>query len=123
MKKIIVFCTLAFALFVTCKKNQLDGKSRIHGVVAHHEKKIPFATVFIKFNAKDSPGSDTSAYDAKVRADKDGHYDIKCYKGDYFLYGYGYDYSIDSPFVVVGGVPVHLRNKEDREIAVAVTED
>jgi hypothetical protein len=123
MKKIIVLSTLVLLLFVTCKKNQLNGKSSIKGSVIHHERKIPFASVFIKFNAKDSPGTDTTVYDAKVRADKDGYYNIKCYKGDYFLYGFGYDYAADSPFVVVGGVPVHLRNKEDRQIDVAVTED
>ncbi|MES2678599.1 MAG: hypothetical protein V4635_01885 [Bacteroidota bacterium] len=123
MKKIIVLSVLAFVLFVTCKKNQLNGKSSIKGSVIHHERKIPFASVFIKFNAKDSPGNDTTVYDAKVRADKDGRFSFKCYKGDYFLFGFGYDYTADSPFVVMGGVPVHLRNKEDREINVAVTED
>ncbi len=114
---------LSLAAFVTCKKNELGGKSTIKGVVAHHNKKIPYATVFIKFNAKDSPGADTTVYDSKVRADQDGNYSFKCYKGDYYLYGYGHDFSVDSPWVVKGGVPAHIRNKEDLSVDVAVTED
>lgn len=105
-----------------CKKNQLGGKSTIKGTVLHHSKPIPNATVYIKFKAKDFPGSDTTKYDDHVKADVNGNYEIKCYKGDYYLYGYGYDYSV-SPPRVVGGVPVHIRNKETVTVDVAVTEN
>jgi len=105
----------------SCKKNELGGKSTIKGKVVHHEKDIPFATVFIKFNAKEFPGSDTTLYDSKVRADAEGNYIIKCYKGDYFLYGYGFDKSI-SPPRVIGGRAVHIRNNETVETEMSVTE-
>ena len=109
-------------LFAGCKKNQLDGKATIDGSVRHHAKVIANATVFIKFKAKEFPGSDTTLYDAKVRADASGHYSIKCYKGDYYLFAYGYDPAIQSPYIVIGGSPVNIRNREKITIDLAVTE-
>jgi len=123
MQKLIALSALLLLLTGSCKKNQLDGKSSIKGTVAHHSKEIPYATVFIKFNAKEFPGTDTTAYDAKVRADANGKYNINCYKGDYYLYGFGYDYSIPPPYIVVGGTPAHIRNKENLNKDVAVSED
>lgn len=122
MKKIVLLL-IVFTLIVSCKKNQLGGKSSIHGKVAHHSRPIPYATVFIKFNAREFPGTDTMAYDDKVRADDRGEYTIKCYKGDYYLYGLGLDYAINPPYIVDGGTPVRVRNREDVEIEVAVSED
>ncbi len=121
MKKIIVFSSLLLlTLCFGCKKNQLGGKSTIKGSVMHHSQIIPNATVFIKFKAKDFPGTDTGSYDDKVVADAEGHYEIKCYKGDYYLYGVGYDISIQE--VVSGGLAVHIRNNETVSVDVAVTE-
>lgn len=121
-KKVIFISLFFLALIFACKKNQLGGKSVIQGKVVHHSKKIANATIFIKFKTKEFPGADTNLYDTKVRADKDGNYSIKCYKGDYYLYGYGYDYTIDPPYIVLGGTPVHIRNNETTDIDVAVTE-
>lgn len=119
---LLFFGTLLVALFFfSCKKNQLGGKATISGKVAHHSKPIGNARVFIKFNAKEFPGEDTTLYNTKVWADADGNYSIKCYKGDYYLYGYGFDFEINK--VVVGGIPVHIGNKKKLTVDVAVTED
>jgi hypothetical protein len=121
MKKVLLY-TFAFLLvFGACKKNQLGGKSTVKGKVMHHEKPIAGARVFIKFKAKDFPGSDTTVYDTKVVADAEGNYSFKCYKGDYYLYGYGSDNAYVPP-TVTGGVPVHVRNNEVVETEVAVKE-
>lgn len=119
-KAIVLFLATTLFLFVSCKKNQLGGKSTVHGVVAHHDKPIPHARVFIKFNATEFPGADTAAYDAHVVAGHHGEYSFDCYKGDYYLYGYGFDTGINE--TVSGGLPVKVRHKEDREMKVAVTE-
>lgn len=121
MKKIIALSSLLLLIFcLSCKKNQLGGKSTIKGSVVHHSQIIPNATVYIKFNAKDFPGPDAGAYDDKVVADAEGRYEIKCYKGDYYLYGVGYDNSIKE--AVTGGLAVHIRNNETVNVDVAVTE-
>ena len=125
MKKlaIISLSLIIIAIFFSCKKNQLGGNRVITGVVAHHSKVIANSTVFIKFNASEFPGSDTTLYDAKVKADGNGNYTIKCYKGNYYLYGYGYDYDILYPYIVVGGLPVHVGSKKTVQVDIAVTED
>lgn len=118
--QISIFCCILF--LTSCKKNQLGGSSTITGTVVHHSKAIPYATVFIKFNEKDFPGADTTKYDDKVRADANGVYSIKCYKGNYYLFGYGKDNAITPP-LVVGGLSVKVRKNETVKIDVAVTED
>lgn len=121
MKNLLILSAVLL-LIISCKKNQLGGTSTITGKVVHHSKPIPYARVFIKFGEQDFPGPDTTKYDDKVRADADGVYTIKCYKGTYYLYGYGNDYSINPP-LVVGGVGVKIRKNETVNADVAVTED
>jgi hypothetical protein len=122
MKTIAFIFFITGLVFVSCKKNELNGTSNIHGKVVHHSKAIPLARVFIKFNAKEFPGADTTVYDEKVWSDENGNFSIDCYKGDYYLYGYGQDLAIDPPYTVVGGVPVNIRKNEDVSIQLAVTE-
>ena len=93
MKTIIysVLITFVFTFLQSCKKNELGGQSVIKGSVYHHSRSIANARVFIKFNATEFPGQDTTLYDAKVWTDAKGTFSIKCYKGNYYLYGYGFD--------------------------------
>ena len=121
MRVSIFFVTLSLVL-LSCKKNQLGGKSTVSGQILHHSKKIGYATVFIKFDATEFPGSDTTLYDEKLRADEHGNYNFKCYKGNYYLYGYGFDYALPPPYEVVGGVPVKVRSNEKVAANLAVTE-
>lgn len=119
---ILIISGISILLFTHCKKNQLGGKSIVEGYVKHHGKNIAYARVFIKFNAKDFPGKDTNVYDAKVAADQDGYFKINFYKGDYYLFGFGYDYSIPPPYIVNGGTSVHLRTNEKKSLDLYVTE-
>src|SRR5688572_9930555 len=96
-----ILSIIAIFSFVSCKKNQLGGKSTVFGKVAHHSKSIANATVFIKFNAKEFPGRDTTVYDAKVKADANGNYSFKCYRGEYYLYGFGIDPDVINPSHIV----------------------
>lgn len=122
MKKYLIFSLLFSLVFFSCKRNQLGGKAEIKGQVKHHLKIIPGATVYIKFNAKEFPGSDVSLYDDKVTADANGNYTIKCFKGNYYLYGVGYDEDVPPPHTVKGGAPINIRNREVVEAELAVTE-
>jgi hypothetical protein len=122
MQKVIAAYLFIFLGLYACKKNQLGGSSTIKGTVSHHAKLVPNAAVFIKFNTNNFPGSDTNKYDSKVRADAQGNFSIKVYRGDYYLFGYGFDYSILSPYDVIGGTPVRIGNNQDMTVNVAVTE-
>lgn len=122
MKKIFLL-TITTLLLLSCKKNELGGNAVIEGTTVHHSKVITKATVFIKFNAKDFPGNDTNLYDAKVRVDDKGYFKFNVYKGSYYLYGFGYDYAIPSPYHVVAGVPVkNIRAKETVSVTIPMTE-
>lgn len=119
----ITLLLLLALLSGSCKKNELGGKASVEGTVKHHSKAIANAVVYIKFDAKEFPGSNTGNYDAKVNADANGYYKIPdFYKGEYYLYAVGYDYAIPPPYVVVGGLAVKLRNKEHLKRDISVTE-
>ena len=117
----LLFTTLLISL-CSCKKNELGGTCRISGKVQHHSKAIAGARVFVKFDAKEFPGEDTSLYDARVLCDVNGAYEIKTYKGEYYLFARGTDPAIPSPSIVIGGAPVKIRKNEELAITLAVTE-
>lgn len=105
-KIIALICVLALG---SCKKNQLGGKSNIKGKVAHHDRPIAFARIFIKFNAKEAP-ADTLSYDAKMTADHNGNFLVdKIYHGDYYFYAVGTDPTVASPSIVKGGTPLKVK--------------
>ncbi len=122
MKKYFIYSLLLSLFFVSCKKNELGGNAEIKGQVKHHAKIIPNAAIYIKFNAKEFPGTDVSVYDKAINADANGNYSIKCYKGEYYLYAVGIDEDVPPPSLVKGGVPISIRNKELVEAELAITE-
>lgn len=119
MKYFFLIVTVAL-LATSCKKNEAGGSSKVYGTVAHHGVAIPYSRVFIKYGAKEFPGTDTSLYDAKFSTDATASYTFELYQGDYFLYGYGYDNTV--PGIVTGGVPYKLRKNESKKLEVPVTE-
>ena len=116
---LLVVCALAF---FGCKKNQLGGKSNIKGKVMHHDQAIPFARVYIKFNATEFPGADVSAYNTFIDADHNGNFLIeKIYHGQYYFYAVGTDPTISQ--TVKGGIPLKVKMlKEITGFEVPVTE-
>jgi hypothetical protein len=118
MKKLNFFFVLVF--LASCQKNQLEGSSTINGKALHHTTKIPFCRIFIKTNATEFPGTDSTKYDGKYKADAEGNYSIKCSSGNYYLYGVGYD--VVSKEAVSGGIPIKMRQNETRNVDVPVTE-
>ena len=123
-KYIILIC--AALSFFGCKKNQLGGKSNIKGKVMHHDKAIPFAKVYIKFGAKELPGTNASDYSTVIDADHNGNFLIeKIYHGDYFFYAVGVDDALTAPNnIVKGGVYLKVKRlKEYPSFVVPVSEE
>lgn len=114
--------TILFFAINSCKKNQTGGKATLKGVVMHHEKPIPDAYVYIKFNTSEFPGDDYKLYDTYVQADANGNYSVSFYKGTYYIFAIGRDLNIPFPYEVKGGLSVTLRNKETLVKNIAVTE-
>ncbi len=119
---VLIFCALTF---FGCKKNQLGGKSNIKGKVMHHAKPIPFAKIYIKYNATELPTDIVTNYDATMDADLNGNFLVShIYHGDYFFYAVGTDDALTAPGTVKGGT--HLKVKMLKEVTgfeIPVTED
>ncbi len=121
---IILLLTFGFIAFTGCKKNDLGGKSGVSGNVLHHGKPIANAVIYIKFNAKDFPGTDLTVYDTKISANMNGYFEIfNLYKGDYYFYAVGEDPAISAPFIVVGGAAISLKSRERKDSDIAVGEE
>lgn len=123
LKNFIVcsFFAMLFFSFSSCKKEGPGGKSSVSGNVKHHQELIPNAIVYIKYGATEFPGADISIYDDKVTSDTNAHFEFKdLQKGDYYLYGVGYDFS--GSYNVVGGVGIELKRNKASETDIPVTE-
>ena len=119
----MLVCCAAILLVATssCRKAGTGGKSTVSGYVMHHSKRIPSAVVYIKYGAKEFPGTDVSVYDASVTAGTDAHYEIKnLRKGDYYIYAVGWDDSILQQ--VSGGISVKLKYDKATTTDIPVTE-
>lgn len=113
---IIIVTTIA-----SCKKEGTGGKSSVSGNVKHHQELIPNAIVYIKYGATEFPGGDVSIYDDKVTSDTNAHFEFKeLQKGDYYLYGVGYDFT--GSYSVTGGVGVTLKRNASSVVDIPVTE-
>lgn len=121
LKTLTVMMIVIFTI-TSCKKEGTGGTATITGYAKHHAKPIPNAVIYIKYGVKESPGTNPASYDASVTADANAKYEFKeLNKGDYYLFGIGYDSAITN--TVSGGVPVNIKKKGETVSAdVPVTE-
>jgi hypothetical protein len=119
---LLSFGLITVTAFYSCKKEGTGGKASVSGTVYHHEAPIASTVVYIKYGATEFPGVDPALYDNSVTADANAHYEFKdLQKGDYYLYGVGYDKGISK--IVQGGIGIRLKNKQAFTSDVPVTED
>lgn len=114
---------LLLVIFSTaCTREGFDGDSNVTGTVAHHGLAIGEASIFIKFGAKELPGTLVSDFDASTVADSKGVFKFEnLKKGEYYLYGIGTDTAINE--TVRGGRAFVIEEKgQDLTVDVAVTE-
>lgn len=122
ISKLILILILSLTFFA-CTKNRTGGNATLKGKVAHHGKAIPNAYVYVKFNTSEFPGDNYSSYDTYVEADASGNYSIPFYQGTYYIFAMGRDMDIAYPYKVQGGLSISIRNNENLEKDIAVTED
>lgn len=123
IKRILKYSALFLGViaFYACRKEGTGGKSSVSGTVKHHDELIPNAIVYIKYGAKEFPGSDVSKYDESTVAGANGYYEFQnLRKGYYYLYGVGYDITIVAE--VTGGIGIKLNYNQDISSDVPVTE-
>ena len=118
---LLIISAIVLLTVTSCLKPGTGGHSSVNGNVMHHTKLIPNAIVYIKYGATEFPGTDVSVYDDHITSDTNAHYEFKgLRRGDYFLYGVGFDNAIMLP--VTGGVGITLKYDKGSESNVPVTE-
>ncbi|MBI4930543.1 MAG: carboxypeptidase regulatory-like domain-containing protein [Bacteroidetes bacterium] len=122
MKKVYCLLLIVYCLlFFSCHKEGPGGKATIKGVVKHNSVAIPGAAMYIKYGAKESPGTNVTYYDESVTSDAQANYkfaDLR--KGSYYLFAVGFDSLIIQ--TVTGGIPIEIKSKtENVEADVPVT--
>jgi hypothetical protein len=108
---------------IACKKAGTGGKVEVACFPQHHGKAIKGATVYVKFNTLESPGSELASYDLVVPGEpNEDHVHVEeLRKGNYYFYTVGYDSSIAEP--VYGGVPLKIKDKSGEiDLEIPVTE-
>ena len=106
-----------------CKKD--DDTATLRVTPRHHGRQIDSCTVYIKYNTVNPPA--------------DGRYDdsAKCIpvnglpvatigglkKGNYYLYGYGWDPQLTPPKAVKGGQSYPVQEETTQTVDLAVSED
>lgn len=125
MQNIQLYFILAIAFtIIGCTKEGTGGKASIEGYIKHHEELIPGSTVYIKYGAKDLPGTNASDYDDQTTATSpNAFYKFdNLQKGNYFLYVVGFD-TVESKSVN-GGIPVKIKDSDEAVLTdIPVTED
>ena len=122
MKKLFVLLAIASVAFAACRKAGTGGDAEIQAMTMHHDTHVHDATIYVKFDAEDFPGSNVADYDLSAEVGADGHAHFSGLKrGKYFLYGVGFDSTINQ--TVTGGVAVQIKKKDEIKIVtVPVTE-
>jgi hypothetical protein len=85
-----------------------NGERTLYMKMIHHTRPIKGARVFIKYNATEFPGTDTTRYDYAVSAAVDSPIasidSLAC--GNYYVYAIGIDSLLDpSNWICKGGLP------------------
>lgn len=105
------FIALLLFLTLSCKKENtlkpISGNLQLKVRAMHHSWGVPYLPIYLKKNATEWPGNDTTAYDLKATADAEGNVIFTNLSlGNYYLFGSGYDPIFMMP--VSGYSPVSL---------------
>jgi hypothetical protein len=112
--RIISILLLLFILVNTsCKKDDANGvvkgNKNIIVTVWHHERILSGIKLYLKYNATEFPGNDSTLYDWSATSDLSGVAQFNdLFNGNYFLYGKGIDTGIG--LEVIGGAVVNLND-------------
>lgn len=135
MKKYFAaFFMLSALSFAACKSKDdpapasiggKGGKATLNVTPRHHGKQIDSCTIYIKYNATDAPSN--GYYDDSLRCTPVGGIPVASFtglkKGNYYLYGYGWDSSLTPPQHVQGGYAYPIQTEEVQSIDLAISED
>lgn len=124
------FIYIAIVLLVIwssgCRKKEsagLGGNANLYISAIHHAATIDSCKIYIKFNSTEAVSLNEYELSAWVSKDSSGnsYAEFKgLKKGDYYIYGEGYDPAILNS--VKGGIPYTIKDESDFNITLPVTE-
>lgn len=129
---VVLVTAFAFYALASCKRKDPEppvvkniggkgGNVTIYATPQHHDRNIDSCTVYIKYNAKTS----ATVYDDSVVCVQVNGKPVATFtglkKGDYYLYGYGWDPKIAE--VVKGGASFTADEEKAYDAFVPVTEE
>ena len=101
------------------------GNATLHITPRHHDKQIDSCTIYVKYNAVDTPAN--GVFDDSAKCMQVAGVPIATFsglrKGKYYLFGYGWDPSLTPAQHVRGGYAYSLTTETDQNIELAVSED
>lgn len=130
------YALLLFALSLltlSCKKGIEDdgtlagkgGYGTLKVTPRHHSRQIDSCMIYIKYNAVDAPVD--NRYDDSAKTVLIGGIPVATFtelkKGNYYLYGYGWDPKLTPPAAVKGGFAYPLQTENEQSYDLAVSED
>jgi hypothetical protein len=135
MKQVLYYSTviaLLSVLTVSCSRKDPDaepeqvagkgGNATLLVTPQHHGKNIDSCMIYIKYNTQDLPAT---SYDDSAWCVKQGDKPVATFnnlkKGNYYLFGRGWDPNIAQR--VQGGGPYKIVNETSQSYTVAVTEE
>ena len=117
---VIALFILVFA--AACHREGTGGTYDFDVFPKHDTTHLSYTTLYVRYGAKDLPGTNPSDYDMKVNGDSTDHLLVKnLRKGNYFLYSVGFDSLTNT--AVSGGVHVSVTEKSGtKKVDIAVKE-
>lgn len=127
MKNVLLIIAFGLSLhFVGCKKKSsagLGGSANLKITTIHHAAVLDSCKVYIKFNSKEAVSIGEYDLSEWVKKDNQGNSYVTfsgLKKGDYYLYGEGYDPAILN--TVKGGIPYTITEESNISVNLPVTE-
>lgn len=128
LASIIAIASLSILSLSSCgdrDKTEVAGKggsTTLKVSPMHHDEYIDSCTVYIKYNASDKP----SGYDEEMKCVMENGKPVATFsnlkKGNYYVYGKGWDKKIEKD--VIGGIPYTIKEENKvLNINVPVTEE
>lgn len=128
MKCVLLFALMSVLAIAACKRDEpiepasagKGGNATLKITPTHHGVAIDSCTVYIKYNTQDA----ATSYDDSVKCIPDNGVPTATFtglkKGNYYLYGKGWDASISME--VVGGLPYVISEETTLAANLPVTE-
>ncbi|MEO6832462.1 MAG: hypothetical protein ABI169_09670 [Chitinophagaceae bacterium] len=134
MKKYFAALFVISALsFAACKSKDnptpaiggKGGNATLNVTPRHHGRQIDTCTIYIKYNSTDAPTN--GQYDDSLQCVLVGGIPVASFtnlkKGNYYLYGFGWDPTLTPPQHVKGGYAYSIQTETVQSVDLAISED